>query len=417
MPKACGGASTAQVEKPRHSWRQAYREVPSRVKWLIYLSTFGGPGYGFMYVLVTAYLPEIGMSAGEVGWLLGLNGAMTIISVIPIGMVADRKGRKSIFIFALFAIPPSLMVFAFTGEFLYLAIAGMVLGAAEGAFLTTWNALIADQTTVETRNAAFSMSFVYGTLGGSVGFAISFAFPALEAWTGLSSHAIHTQTMFVLALLSALSPVTLWYLMKDYREEIHPGQGVLRRGKNTGILLKFSGINSLIGLGAGFIIPLIPTWLLLKFGIEDELSGPLLGLSSILMAFAALASTGLAHRYGMVRAIVLVQGSSTIFMLSLAFVPNAALAGGLYLVRAALMNMAVPILDSFLMGVVTKEERGLASAVNSIMWRLPNSISTIFGGWMLAAGMYDLPFFIATGFYVVAVTLFYTTFKDVKPSM
>jgi predicted MFS family arabinose efflux permease len=139
------------------------------------------------------------------------------------------------------------------------------------------------------------------------------------------------------------------------------------------------------------------------------------------MAFAAIASTGLAHRYGMTRAIVLVQGWSTVFMISLAFLPNAALAAGFYLVRAALMNMAVPILDSFLMGIVTKEERGLASAVNSILWRLPNSVSTVFGGMMLQAGlkdpiMLDLPIFIATGFYVTAISLFYVTFKDMKPS-
>jgi predicted MFS family arabinose efflux permease len=108
-------------------------------------------------------------------------------------------------------------------------------------------------------------------------------------------------------------------------------------------------------------------------------------------------------------------------MISLAFLPNAALAAGFYLVRAALMNMAVPILDSFLMGIVTKEERGLASAVNSILWRLPNSVSTVFGGMMLQAGlkdpiMLDLPIFIATGFYVTAISLFYVTFKDMKPS-
>jgi len=410
-----------QAEIPKHSWRQAWREVPSGVRWLIYLASFGGPGYGFMFVLVTSYLPSTGMSGTEVGWLLGLNGATTIASAIPIGMIADRRGRKPLFMFGLALIPPSLMVFAFTSDFLYLLVASITLGLAEGAFTTTWNALIADQTTVHTRNAAFSMSFVYGTIGGALGFAVSVVFPTIESWTGISSQAIHTETMFILALVSVVSPISLWYLLKGYKEDIRPGASILKRGKNFGILIKFSGINSLIGLGAGFIIPLIATWFLYKFNIEDELSGPLLGVSSLLMAFAAIASTGLAHRYGMTRSIVLVQGLSTVFMLSLAFVPNAALAATLYLVRAALMNMAVPILDSFLMGIVTKEERGLASAVNSILWRLPNSVSTVFGGMMLEAGLndpifLDVPIFIATGFYVTAIFLFFTVFKDMKPS-
>jgi len=406
----------AEAKETKQSWRAAYRAVPPRVRWLIYLASLNGPGYGFMMVLVTAYLPEIGMSAGDVGLLLGLNGAMLVVSAIPIGILADRRGRKWIFMFGLICIPPSLMVYAFTTEFLYLAIASIVAGVSEGAFATTWNALIADQTTGETRNAAFSLSFVYGTLAFASGFAVPFVFPAIEDWTGLSSHAVHTQTMFLLALVSAVSPVTLWPFIKGYHEDMRPGPGILKRGKSTNMLLKFSGINSLIGLGAGFIIPLIPTWLLLKFGIEDDLSGPLLAVSSAIMGVAAVVSTVLAHRYGAIRAIALVQGMSTVFMFSLAFVPNAALAAGLYLIRAALMNMAVPLLDSFLMGIVTKEERGLASAINSVLWRLPNSISTIFGGMILAAGMYDVPFFIATVFYVVAIILFYATFKDVKPT-
>ena len=102
-------------------------------------------------------------------------------------------------------------------------------------------------------------------------------------------------------------------------------------------------------------------------------------------------------------------------MLSLAFMPGAVLAAGMYLVRAALMNMAVPLLDSYLMGIVTKEERGFASALNSLIWRLPNSVSTIVGGWLLNEGEYELPFFIATAFYAVGIGLFFKMFKGVKP--
>jgi predicted MFS family arabinose efflux permease len=222
-------------------------------------------------------------------------------------------------------------------------------------------------------------------------------------------------TLIVVGFLTLLSPFTYMFLLRDLKEELRPNQKFIR-GKNLRVLLKFSGINSTIGLGAGFIIPLIPTWLFLKFGVPDTFSGPLLAVSSITMGFAAIMSTGLARKYGMIRAIVLTQGMSTVFMLSLAFVPDAALASGLYLVRAALMNMAVPLLDSFLMGIVSKEERGLASAVNAIVWRLPNSASTVAGGYILEGGDFVSPFYIATILYAIGVTLFYRTFKDVTPT-
>jgi MFS family permease len=358
----------------------------------------------------------VGLSAQDAGLLLGLNGITAVITTIPIGLLADRKGRKGIVLFGLVAVPPALLVFAFTTDMLYLAIASVVAGFAEGAFSAAWNALIADQTDISNRTAAFSLSFVYGTASFALGMALPFVFPAVQDWLGVTSHEIHTDVMLILGLVAFISPVTLWFLLKDYKEDLRPQHRLSLKGKSTGMLIRFSGINSLIGLGAGFIIPLIPTWFVLKFGVEDWLTGPLLGVSSLMIALAAIVSSVLAHKYGMIRSIVMVQGLSTVFMLSLAFIPNAVVAAAFYLIRSALMNMAVPLLDSFLMGIVTKEERGLASSINSIFWRLPNSASTVVGGVLLSSGNFEAPFFLATGFYVVAIILFYRVFKDVRPS-
>src|SRR5207245_9443358 len=109
-------------------------------------------------------------------------------------------------------------------------------------------------------------------------------------------------------------------------------------------------------------------------------------------------------------------GLSTVFMLSLAFVPNAALAASLYIVRAALMNMASPLMDSYLMGIIAPEERGLASAINSIIWRLPNSVTTNAGGLILGAGLYSLPFLFPTRLYPTAIFLVQTDFMLVGPT-
>jgi predicted MFS family arabinose efflux permease len=79
------------------------------------------------------------------------------------------------------------------------------------------------------------------------------------------------------------------------------------------------------------------------------------------------------------------------------------------------MNMAAPLTDSFLMGIISKEERGLASAINSIVWRLPHSVTTVVGGVLLGMGLYDIPFFLATIFYAISITLFYINFKAWSP--
>jgi len=394
--------------------RTGFKSVPSRVKWLVYLTSFSSIAYGYIIIAITAYLPEMGMSSGDVGLLIGVNGLVFVVSAIPIGMLADRKGKKLIFMLGMMGIPPSILVYAFTTDLGALLVATSLAALCEGAFASTWNALIADQTTKQNRNQAFSLSFIVGNASFGIGFAIPFLFPTIQGWTGLTSEEIHNYAFIVMAGLAAVSPILLWPLLRDYNEEVAP-RTELVRGKSTGVLMKFSGVNSMIGLGAGFIIPLIPTWFLLKYGVTDAWSGPLLAVSNITIGLAAILSPRIADKHGMIKAIVVTQAVSTCFMLSLAFMPGAVLAAGMYLVRAALMNMAVPLLDSYLMGIVTKEERGFASALNSLIWRLPNSVSTIVGGWLLEDGEYELPFFIATAFYAVGIGLFYKMFKDVAP--
>ena len=392
-----------------------FKSVPSRVKWLVYLTCFSSIAYGYIIIAITAYMPEAGIiSESEVGILVAVNGLVFVLSAIPIGLLADRKGRKTIFMLGMIGIPPSILIYAFTTDLSILIVANAIAGVCEGAFASTWNALIADQTTVKNRNPAFSLSFIVGNASFGIGLALPFVFPWIQGSTGLTSEEVHNYAYIAMAGLAAVSPILMWPLLKGYKEEMRPREGFIR-GPSTKRLLKFSGINSLIGLGAGFIIPLIPLWLLLKFDITDVWSGPLLAVSNITIGLAAILSTRFAERSGMVKAIVVTQAVSTVFMLSLAFAPGAILAAGLYLVRAALMNMAVPLLDSFLMGIITREERGFASALNSLIWRLPNSASSFVGAWLLEKGEYETPFYIATAFYAVAIALFYREFKDVKP--
>ena len=180
------------------------------------------------------------------------------------------------------------------------------------------------------------------------------------------------------------------------------------------MVLKFSLINSVIGLGAGFIMPLIPTWLYLRFALPDTFSGPVLAVASLTIGLAAAFSPRLAKRLGSVGAIALTQGLSVIFLMSLAFVGDVTLALGVYIVRTMLMNMSSPLADSYLMSIIEPDERGLASSINSVIWRVPNSVTTILGGIILGSGDFISPFLLAATFYAVGVPLFYLTFRNVR---
>jgi MFS family permease len=391
-------------------------KVPPMVMALIFLSSLSSVGYGYLMVAISAYLPEVGISSADVGLLMGTSGAAMVASAIPFGLISDRYGRKWILIFGNFLLPPTLFVYALTTDVSLLLVAAIIAGIAEGAILSSWNALIADNTTVDNRHMAFSLSFLVQGSSTGLGFLLPFFFPFFENAFNISSAQIHAAAFFILGMITLMGPLLLWNLLRNYKDSM---QSVpwdrTRLGTPSMKRLKVFSINNfLIGLGAGFIIPLIATWMFVRYGTPDQFTGPMLAITSISIGFSAFLSTRVSERLGPVKAIAVVQLSSTVFMVAIPFMPDPYLASIMYFIRSALMNMAGPILDSFLMTIVDKEDRGLASAINSIIWRLPNSVSTIAGGVMLASGMLYLPFFIAASLYVVAITAFYINFRP-KP--
>jgi len=388
--------------------------IPWRAKWFIVLVFFTAVGYGYFQVLVSAYLPEIGFDSGTVGLILGVNGIAVVVASIPLGIYADRKGKKPILFLGLLVFPFTLLVYALTRELEALLFASAIAGLVEGAFLSTWNALIADMTDTKNRDNAFSLSFIVATLAFGIGYAVPFAFPFVESALQLGSAQVHQYSTLLVAGFAFVSPIGIGLILRGYsepdRSETVSAKGSLKP------LWKFSGLNGMIGLGAGFIIPLIATWFFLRFAVPDTYSGPLLAISNITIGLAAVGSPMLAKKFGNVNAIVITEGSSTIFMLATVFAPSAVVAGGLYVVRAALMNMSSPLSDSFLMGIIPPGQRSLASAVNSLVWRLPNSLTTVAGGIIMATGNLALPFYLATAFYVLGISGFFLVFRNVKPA-
>ena len=388
-------------------------DVPSRLKTLILSLAFEGIGVGYLIVFVAAYLPQNGLGPESVGLLLGLFGLVTLAAAVPIGLVSDRKGRKRIFLLGLFGFPFELLVFSLTSSLVFLVVSVVCIAVSEAANLTTWNALMANQTTLANRDKTFSFAFTVNLASIGLGSSIPLVFPLLHQTLGFDLGTIHRAFMALVALMAFTSPVAASILLRGYHESLGKGEQ-MRRSGSIRTLLKFSGINSIVGLGSGLIIPLIPTWLLLRFQVSDSYSGPLLGVAGITIGLAAFASPRLTRKYGQVRTITMVQGTGTIFMLGTGLVPTALLAAGFYLGRAAFMNMASPVSDSYLMGIIEEEQRGFASALNSVIWNLPNSASTIIGGFILSSGNYAAPFLLAAFFYATSAGLFYTVFRNVK---
>lgn len=399
--------------------------VPPRVRLLILSTVLNGFAFGYFLIYVASFLPEVGFSTVVVGNIFGIEGISLVLAGIPFAVLSDRLGRKSFVVLGSLLFAPTMLLFGLSSDANVFYAAAAIGGVGEAMLLSSWNAMIADLTDLSNRDSAFSLSFIVSTAAFSLGSALPLAFGSMESISGLDPASVHGWAFLVLGTASFAAPLALWWLLRDYNERPPEPKSA---GKGLGVMkqtIKFTLCNGIIGLGAGLIIPLIGTWLLLKFSVPDTYSGPYIGLSGITIAFSAIGSPRLSKRLGLFPAIVATMGSSTLFMFSLAFVPNVFAVGGIYLVRSALMNMNAPLMDSFLMGITPTDRRGLASALNGIIWRVPNSVSTLIGGYILAFSSFDvpslgishldLPWVLASGLYVLGIGLLFINFRDVKP--
>jgi hypothetical protein len=173
--------------------RGFFSKIPGKLRWLIVALVFNNIAIGYLLIYLTAFFPELGIGAGVVGLLLGLEGAMVLLS-IPLGTLSDRRGRKKLLLIGTSLVPLPIILIALTVNIAILVVAAIILGIAESAALSTWNAIVADQTSLENRDASFLLSFILGNGAIAFGFLLPTLIPTLRSLTGLDSIIIHQDT-------------------------------------------------------------------------------------------------------------------------------------------------------------------------------------------------------------------------------
>jgi MFS family permease len=393
-----------------------YRGLSPEATRLIYSLIIPSVAYGMLYTDISYFLTTVqGLPDVTMGLIVMVMGISTFTASIPLGILADRYGRKKVLILGNIAASVTIAVFALTANPVILFAAAVLEGIGEGAASAATSALLAEKCDASKRNSVFSL---YGFAQSMAFGAGSFAIPAVVIFQvmGFGDKESHVLLYIVVALLSLASTA----LMLRIKESNIPSKlqakskfsvKYLLPRKSADVLLKYVLTGATIAFGAGLFVPLMTRWMHLQYGVADDVSGPILGATSLVIGVATLASPYIAKRIGLVRAVVATQSVSTLFMFLTPLSPSFFLAGIVYTVRAFLMNMSSPLEQSMIMGLVSPDERGVASGISTALWRLPNSLSSSIGAWMMGIGLLALPFFVGTAFYIASIAMFWFFFK------
>ena len=392
-----------------------YTGIPKEAKYLIYASILPSVAYGMLFTDLSFFLTAVqAVSADFMGLVITAMGVSTFVSSIFLGIAADIYGRRNMLVAGNILASVILVVFAITTDPFLLLVAAIFEGISEAAVLASSSALLAEKVSHEKRNGVFSL---YG-FAQSIAFGLgSLSIPLILVFelVGFSNSESHVILYFLLAMLSLVSTLIILKVGESLKlKKSVRGVADLLPRKSKNVLLKYVFTGAIIAFGAGMVVPLMTLWFHLQYNISDTISAPILAVSSMLIGFATLVSPVLAKRFGIIKAIVISQSVSTVFMFATPLSPNFAFAGLVYSLRALLMNMATPLSQSMIMGLVAEDERGAASGISGALWRLPNAFSTWVGAGLMSVGLLSEPFFLASLFYIVSIMLFWYFFRKMK---
>lgn len=398
----------------------SYQGLSKEAKYLIYQSILPSVAYGMFFTDLSYFLTSVqGLSYSLMGIIITTMGIATFAASIPLGIIADKYGRKRMLIIGNLIAGAILVVFAFTANPIALIAAAVFEGISEAAFSASSGAMLAERADARKRNSVFSLYGFANSLAFGIG---GLAVPAIVIFEflGFSNNVSHTLLYVTLATLSLSSTLLLLKVKEKARikKTTEPSSSDHEKKpshkQSRTIIIKYVLTGAIIAVGAGMIVPLMSAWLKARYGIPDVVSGPLLGVVSIVIAVATLAGPALAKRFGLAKAIVVTQALSTVFMFVTPLSPSYAIATSVYTTRAFLMNMASPLSQSMIMGLVDEDERGMASGVNTALWRLPNALSSYFGAYLISIGLLSAPFFVASLLYLLSIILFWYFFRKTK---
>jgi MFS family permease len=279
-------------------------------------------------------------------------------------------------------------------------------------------------STPQNRDLLFSLNFGLITVAGAVGSVFAGQLPGFFGWllhVPGNSALIYRWVLLASMALSILLVVPLLIMREPpSKEALLPASrkraslwAILRQP----VTFKLALPNLLIGLGASIFTPYINLFFAERFSVASQLLGVLFSLSALLTGIGSLIAPRLAKRFGgKIRAVVLTQASSLVFLLLMGFAPLLGVSAGAYLLRGMLMNMALPLLDAFSMEQVVENEQGTVNSARNLTLQLGWAVGPFLSGLMQKRYGFA-PLFISTFlFYAVSTWMTWSFFhKKVVP--
>jgi MFS family permease len=406
-------------------------KVLTRDGYLLFLTRFMRLfAYGSLSVVLVFYLIGLGLNPSQTGLLLTLTLVGDTVISLYLTTRADRIGRRRMLIVGAILMAAAGVAFACTHNLVLLIIAGTIgvispSGNEVGPFLSIEQAALSHVVPDRSRTEVFAWYTMAGSVATALGALFAGAITRVLEKTTMTPVGMYRVVVVAYALVGVLLAALFFQLSSASEvrspEEASASPRTMKSffgvGQSHRVVVKLSSLFALDAFAGGFVVQSFAAyWFYLRFGVNPATLGVIFFWANIFAGISALLAARLAARWGLINTMVATHLPSNILLILVPLMPNLRLAVLVLLIRFSISQMDVPTRQSYIMAVVSKEERSAAAGITGVARTTGAAISPLFVGFMFARHSWiNVPFFIAGSFKILYDLLLYREFVSVRP--
>lgn len=420
--------AVADIPAGPRGWGRRWRRLAPTARRLLAARFWRSLAQGALVVDLALYLHALGWSGTAIGGVLSIGGFVGAGLSLAVGFTSDRFQRKPFLITYEVLSCVCAAVAMMTTNSVALAttiiLAGFGRGAngAAGPFTPAEQAWLAEAVEPKSRGMVYSLNTALGFLGMTMG-AFAAMLPAF--WRDTLGPVDSYRPLFAIVLLGNLVNLLLLFgtpekrrqaVRAERQRQARRADPAVRRRENR-FLAQLASLNALNGLAIGFIGPLMTYWFEIRFHLGPALIAPVMALTFLFTAGAAILSGSLSRRAGLVNVVVWARTGGVGLLLLLPLMPVYSLAAVIFILRSALNRGTIGARQALIISAISDERRGIAVSLNAISMQIPMSLSPAIAGTLLDAGWLVTPFYIAAALQGLSVLLYARFFGPQEASI